>query len=31
MIKLLFLDMDGAGANSDKELAAYVRNLKKKG
>ena len=31
MVKLLFLDMDGAGANSAKDIADYVKKLKKRG
>ena len=31
MTKLLFLDMDGAGGNSTKNITTFVKNLKKKG
>ena len=31
MVKLLFLDMDGAGANSMTDINAYWRKMKKKG
>ena len=31
MVKLLFLDMDGAGANSISDIDAYCRKMEKKG